>query len=59
MNRYQIKRIKKAQSILEYTLLMVTVAAAIMAMNLYMHRAVNARLHDVELEINPTIIIDQ
>jgi hypothetical protein len=51
------QRAKKAQSILEYTLLIITVAAAVMAMNIYMHRAVNARLRNVELEINPPIIV--
>ena len=53
------QKIRKAQSILEYTLLIVTVAAAIMAMNLYMHRAVNARLRNIELETNPSIIIQR
>jgi len=50
---------KKAQSLLEYTLLVLTVVAAILAMNLYVSRAVNARLHSVELEINPPVIIQQ
>lgn len=47
----------RAQSILEYTILIITVAAALMAMNLYVRRAVNARLHAVEQEINPPIIV--
>ena len=52
-------RPKKAQSILEYALLILTVVAAVMAMNLYVSRAVNARLRSVELEINPRIIVQQ
>lgn len=51
------KRINRGQSILEYTLLLITVAAAIVAMNLYVNRAVNSRLHDIELEINPPVMI--
>ena len=57
MNRK--RRIKnKAQSALEYALLIIVVAAAFVAMNLYLRRAVNARLHNIELEINPGIIIE-
>jgi len=48
----------KAQSLIEYTLLIIAVAAAFIAMNTYMRRAVNARLHNIELEINPGIIIE-
>lgn len=47
----------KGQSVIEYTLLIITVAAAFMAMNLYIRRAVNWRLHEIESEINPPIII--
>ncbi|GEM_PF-726697 len=50
-------RNKRGQNILEYTILIITVAAALMAMNLYVRRAVNARLHAVEQEINPPIIV--
>lgn len=50
---------KRAQSVLEYTLLIITVAAALMAMNVYIRRAVNARLHNIELEMNPGIMIQQ
>ena len=53
------KKHKKAQSVLEYTLLILTVVAAIITMNLYVNRAVNARLRSVELEINPPVIIQQ
>jgi len=47
----------KAQSVIEYALLIITVAIAFMAMNVYINRAVQARLHNIELEINPKIII--
>ncbi|MFA4842840.1 MAG: hypothetical protein WC658_03290 [Candidatus Omnitrophota bacterium] len=47
----------KAQSIIEYTILIVAVALAFIAMNVYVRRAVNQRLHDMELEINPSIIV--
>ena len=49
----------KAQNILEYVLLIITVAAAFMAMHLYVRRAVNARLHNIELEVNPPIVINR
>lgn len=49
---------RKAQSLLEYALLIITVAAAFMAMNLYVRRAVNARLHNIEIEMNPPIVIE-
>jgi hypothetical protein len=48
---------KRGQNLLEYALLIITVAAAFLAMNLYMRRAVNARLHNIELEMNPPIYI--
>ena len=50
---------KKGQNALEYTLLIMTVAGAFMAMNVYIRRAVNARLHNVELEVSPPVIIQQ
>lgn len=49
----------KAQSILEYAILIITVATAFMAMNLYIRRAVNARLHNMQLEMNPSVPIIQ
>jgi hypothetical protein len=48
---------RRAQSVLEYTLLIITVAAAFIAMNVYVRRAVNAKLHNMELEINPPIMV--
>jgi hypothetical protein len=50
---------KRAQSMLEYTLLIMLVTAAFVSMNLYIRRAVNARLHNVDLELNPDIIVNQ
>ena len=43
---------KKAQSTLEFAVLVTAVAAAIVAMNLYLRRAVNANLKTVERELN-------
>jgi len=45
--------IMRAQSTLEYTLIILTVAAAFMTMNVYVRRAVLARLNEIEEEINP------
>ena len=42
----------KAQSIIEYALLIAIVAAAFMAMNMYMQRSVQANLNMVEEQIN-------
>ena len=46
------------QSILEYSILVIVVAMAFISMHLYIRRAVNARLHNIELEINPGIIVE-
>ena len=45
-------RQKKAQSFLEYVMLVVVVSAALIAMYQYMQRSVNARLKQVQLELN-------
>ena len=50
-------RTRKGQSILEYAILVVTVAAAFMAMNVYFNRAVNSRIHDLNTEIDPPIVV--
>lgn len=50
---------KKSQSVIEYTLLIITVAAAFIAMNVYIRRAVNARLHNIELEMNPPVLVQE
>ena len=48
---------RKAQSILEYTLLIITVAGAFMAMNVYVQRAINSRIRNMQNEISPPIHI--
>ncbi|MCF7916271.1 MAG: hypothetical protein K9L61_00645 [Candidatus Omnitrophica bacterium] len=50
-----IIRMQKAQSILEYALLIIVVSAALMAMNTYVKRALNARLKQVQVELNETL----
>lgn len=47
----------KGQNLIEYTLLIIIVAAAFLAMSVYMRRAVNARLHNIEMEMSPPVII--
>lgn len=42
---------KKAQSIIEYVMLFVIVAAAVMATYKYVYRSMNARLKDVQDEL--------
>ena len=46
---------KMAQSILEYALLFAVVGAAFMAMNLYFQRATQARLRQVQKELEPDV----
>jgi len=43
---------KKGQSIIEYTMLAVIVAGAIMAMTTYIMRAMNARIKQTQDELN-------
>ncbi len=43
---------KRSQSILEYTLLVIVVTSALLAMYPYMRRAVNAKLKNIQLELN-------
>ena len=43
---------KRAQSFLEYTMLILVIAGALIAMQVYMQRAVNARLKQVQVELN-------
>ena len=58
MTKTTKRNIRRGQSILEYALLIITVATAFMAMNVYVRRAINARLHNMEIEISPPIAID-
>lgn len=50
---------RKAQTIIEYAVLVATVAAAFIAMTLYLNRAVNSRLHDLDTETNPVPFVRQ
>ncbi len=43
---------RKAQSVLEYTMLIIIVAAALTAMTTYIMRSMNARLKQAQDEIN-------
>lgn len=42
----------KAQSVLEYVTLVLIVSAALLAMQQYMQRAINARMKQVQLELD-------
>ena len=43
---------RRAQSVLEYAVLIATVAAALLAMTQYIHRAINVRLKQAQEELN-------
>ena len=43
---------KKAQSFLEYVALIAVITAALAAMYPYMRRAINARLKEIQIELN-------
>jgi Flp pilus assembly pilin Flp len=43
---------KRAQSFLEYTMLIIVISAALLAMQQYIQRAVNARLRQVQIELD-------
>ena len=43
---------KKAQSFLEYSMLVIILATALIAMTRYMQRSVNARLRQVQVELD-------
>jgi len=43
----------RAQSILEYVIIMSVVALAVVAMQVYFKRAVNARLEEIKQEYTP------
>lgn len=42
----------RAQSFLEYAMLIIIVSAALIAMQQYIQRSINARLKQVQLELN-------
>lgn len=43
---------KRAQSFLEYAMLIIVISAALLAMQQYIQRAVNARLRQVQTELD-------
>lgn len=43
---------KRAQSFLEYTMLILVISAALIAMQQYMQRSINARLKQVQQELD-------
>jgi len=45
-------RRKRAQSFLEYAFLITVISMALLAMYVYINRAMNARLKQVQLELN-------
>jgi ABC-type Fe3+ transport system permease subunit len=47
-------RNKKAQSFLEYVTLILVVSGALVAMYTYMQRSVNARLKQIQVELDET-----
>jgi len=53
----RLAKMKKAQSIIEYALLIALVAAAFIAMHTYVSRSVQSRLKQVEDEMNEPVII--
>ena len=48
-------RKKKAQSILEYAILIAVVTAALISMSLYVRRAIQANLKTIENQINSEV----
>lgn len=46
------KKFKRGQSVIEYTVLLIIVAAALTAMSTYIMRAVNARVKQTQDELN-------
>ena len=47
---------KRGQSILEYTVLIAVVVAALMAMKLYVQRSVQANLKMIEKQVNAEVL---
>ncbi len=48
----KILRSARAQNVIEYTMLIIIVAAALMAMSTYIMRSMNARLKSTQEELN-------
>jgi Flp pilus assembly pilin Flp len=47
-----IQKIRKGQSVVEYTVLIIIVGAALVAMSTYIMRSMNARLKQAQDELN-------
>ncbi|MCM8779541.1 MAG: hypothetical protein NC914_00070 [Candidatus Omnitrophica bacterium] len=47
----------KAQSIIEYSVLLGVVAAAILAMTLYVNRAMKGKMKHIESQLNEPVIL--
>ncbi|MCX5711216.1 MAG: hypothetical protein NT060_04605 [Candidatus Omnitrophica bacterium] len=45
---------KRAQSLLEYAMLIMVISAALIAMYVYMQRSVNARFKQLQVELEET-----
>jgi len=43
---------KRGQSILDYTMIVIVVSTALLAMTQYIHRAMNARLKQIQVELD-------
>lgn len=46
------RRVRGGQSVVEYTMLIIIVAAALMVMSTYVTRAVNARIRQTQIELD-------
>lgn len=51
-------RTRKAQSIIEYAVLVAAIAAAFVAMQMYVRRSVSGRLKAIESELNEPIVLN-
>jgi len=50
-----MRKVSRAQSFIEYAALIMVVSAALVTMQLYIKRAVNARLAQVRAELNESL----
>jgi len=48
-------KLRKAQSILEYAMIVAVVATALAAMSTYLKRSIQANLKTLENQVNPTV----
>lgn len=57
LNRRHKKTNTTAQSVIEYAILLAVVSAAIVAMYVYFNRTVQARLKQIESEVNEPVVV--